>query len=152
MTLLIGLGHPFAYNDHMTFKIHPQLENDCLNLGKLDLCQLLLMNDSRYPWFILVPQRSEITEIYQLSETDQTQLNKESVYLSQKLAQVFSANKINIAALGNVVPQLHIHLIVRYKEDHAWPAPVWGVGDTIKYEQVELDQIKTTVEKILTCF
>ncbi len=110
------------------------------------------MNDSRYPWCILVPQRSDMTEIFQLSEADQNQLNKESIYLSQKLAETFSADKMNIAALGNVVPQLHIHHVVRYKNDHTWPAPIWGVGEAVKYEQAELDQVKTKGEKILISF
>ncbi len=140
-------------NLHMNdFVIHPQLRDDCIDLGEFDFCRLLLMNDSSYPWFILVPQRSEISEIYQLSEADQIQLNKESIYLSQKLAEEFSADKMNIATLGNVVPQLHIHHVVRYKNDHAWPAPIWGVGDAVKYGQAELDQVKTKAEKILISF
>ncbi len=133
----------------MIFEIHHQLGNDCFDLGELELCRLLLMNDSRYPWFILVPQRPDISEIYQLSEPDQIQLSKESIYLSKKLAEEFSADKMNIAALGNVVPQLHVHHVVRYKNDHAWPAPIWGVGDAVKYESTDLDQLKTKVEKIL---
>jgi len=136
----------------MTFKISPQLRNDCYDLGELELCRLLLTNDSRYPWFILVPQRVGISEIYQLSEIDQIQLNKESVYLSQKLAKAFSADKMNVAALGNVVPQLHIHHVVRYRDDQAWPAPIWGFGDTVKYEPIELDQVKAKIRKILTDF
>ncbi len=136
----------------MTFKIHHQLGNDCFDLGELELCRLLLMNDSRYPWFILVPQRSDITEIYQLSEPDQIQLNKENIYLSKKLAEEFSADKMNIAALGNVVPQLHIHHVVRYKNDHTWPAPIWGVGDAVKYSSDDLDLVKAKVEKILISF
>ncbi len=139
----------FQMND---FVIHPQLQKDCIDLGSFDLCRLLLMNDSRYPWCILVPQRSDITEIFQLSNADQIQLNKESIYLSQKLAEEFSADKMNIAALGNVVPQLHIHHVVRYKNDHAWPAPIWGVGEAVKYGQAELDQVKTKGEKILISF
>ena len=140
-------------NFHMSdFVIHPQLQNDCIDLGSFDLCRLLLMNDRRYPWCILVPQRSDITEIFQLSTADQIQLNKESIYLSQKLAETFSADKMNIAALGNVVSQLHIHHVVRYKNDQSWPAPIWGVGDAVKYESTNLDQMKTKAEKILISF
>ncbi len=134
------------------FVIHPQLLNDCIDLGSFDLCRLLLMNDNRYPWCILVPQRSDITEIFQLSTADQIQLNKESIYLSQKLADAFSADKMNTAALGNVVSQLHVHHVVRYKNDQTWPAPIWGVGETVKYEQAELDRVKAKVEKILNSF
>jgi len=134
------------------FIIHPQLQNDCVDVGEFDLCRLLLINDSRYPWCILVPQRSNITEIYQLSKTDQTQLNKESIYLSQKMAETFSADKMNIAALGNVVSQLHVHHVVRYKNDLSWPAPIWGVGDVVKYLPDDLDQMKTKMRKILSDF
>jgi diadenosine tetraphosphate (Ap4A) HIT family hydrolase len=84
------------------------------------------MRDANYPWFILVPDREGISEIYQLSEADQAQLLRESSRLAAVLAERFQADKLNIAALGNVVPQLHIHHVVRYRDDAAWPAPVWG--------------------------
>ncbi|PJA33790.1 MAG: diadenosine tetraphosphate hydrolase [Zetaproteobacteria bacterium CG_4_9_14_3_um_filter_53_7] len=106
--------------------LHPQLEKDCFVVGQLSLCTVLLMNDSSYPWFILVPQREGITEIHQLSEEDQQQLMRESSQLAAVIEKEFNADKINIAALGNMVPQLHIHHIVRYRTDPAWPAPVWG--------------------------
>lgn len=108
------------------FEIHPQLRRDCFILGRFSLCHLLLMNDSNYPWFILVPDRHDVREIYELSEEDQRQLIKESSLLAGQLAAHFKADKMNIAALGNVVPQLHIHHIVRYANDPAWPAPIWG--------------------------
>jgi diadenosine tetraphosphate (Ap4A) HIT family hydrolase len=106
--------------------IHPQLTNDCLLLGKFTLCHLLLMRDANYPWCILVPDCEGIAEIYQLSETDQQQLLRESSQLSLAMEAAFSPDKLNIAALGNVVPQLHIHHIARYRTDASWPAPVWG--------------------------
>ncbi len=106
--------------------LHPQLQQDCLLIGRFTLCRLLLMRDANYPWFILVPDREGISEIYQLSEADQVQLLRESSQLAAVLAERFRADKLNIAALGNVVPQLHIHHVVRYRDDAAWPAPVWG--------------------------
>jgi diadenosine tetraphosphate (Ap4A) HIT family hydrolase len=106
--------------------LHPQLQQDCLLLGHFPLCRLLLMRDANYPWFILVPDRPEISEIYQLDPADRQQLMRESCHLSMVLAQQFQAHKMNVAALGNLVPQLHIHHIVRYRHDPAWPAPVWG--------------------------
>ncbi len=106
--------------------VHPQLARDCVPAGRFSLCHLLLMEDANYPWFILVPDREGITEIYQLDAADQRQLMEESCLLAQCLATHWRADKINIAALGNVVPQLHIHHIVRYRHDPAWPAPVWG--------------------------
>lgn len=109
-----------------TISIHPQLLNDCLVIGRFTLNHLLLMNDANYPWFILVPDRDNITEMFQLEQADQQQLITESSMLSKTISEQFKADKINIAALGNMVPQLHIHHIVRYRNDAAWPAPVWG--------------------------
>jgi len=106
--------------------LHPQLQKDCLLVGRFPLCRLLLMRDANYPWFILVPDREGICEIFQLSEEDQIQLLRESSLLSAVLVERFHADKLNIAALGNVVPQLHLHHVVRYRDDPAWPAPVWG--------------------------
>ena len=108
------------------FTLHSQLAQDCFDLGAFPLCRLLLMNDSNYPWFILVPQRQDVAEIYQLTADDQLQLLRESSHLAEVLARQFAADKLNIAALGNVVPQLHVHHVVRYRSDAAWPAPVWG--------------------------
>lgn len=111
---------------HHNFSLHPQLAADSIELGQFELSRLLLINDSQYPWFVLVPQRPDIGEIYQLSATDQQQLLTESSTLAKHLAATFCADKLNIAALGNMVPQLHLHHIVRYRNDPAWPAPVWG--------------------------
>jgi len=109
------------------FTLHPGLKQDTLIVGDLPLCRLLLMNDASYPWFILVPRRTGIREIYELPQQDQRQLLHESSHLAQVLAQTFPADKLNIAALGNMVPQLHVHHIVRYRCDQAWPKPVWGL-------------------------
>ena len=106
--------------------LHPQLLEDCLVLGSFPLCRLLLMKDANYPWFILVPDRDDLSEIHHLSKEDQLQLIRESAFLSEVLEETFRADKINIAALGNMVPQLHVHHVVRYKDDMAWPSPVWG--------------------------
>lgn len=108
------------------FSLHPQLVQDCLQLGQFPLCRLLLTKDANYPWFILVPEREGISEIYQLTEDDQQQLWRESATFSRLIMSTFKGDKLNIGALGNVVPQLHIHHIVRYRTDVAWPGPVWG--------------------------
>lgn len=110
------------------FELHTRLEQDTLRVGDFPLCRLLLMNDSTYPWFILVPRRNEIREIYELTQGDQRQLLEESSHLAEVLVRIFQADKLNIAALGNMVPQLHIHHIVRYQDDPAWPNPVWGLS------------------------
>ena len=130
--------------------IHPQLQNDCLVIGKFPLSYLLLMKDSNYPWFILVPDREDITEIHQLEETDQQQLISESSTLSRIIDKQFNADKINIAALGNLVPQLHIHHIVRYKNDAAWPAPVWGKLPAKAYTEEETKQVITRLKSSLS--
>jgi diadenosine tetraphosphate (Ap4A) HIT family hydrolase len=123
-------------------KLHPQLEKDCVTFGNFTLCTLLLLNDANYPWFILVPKRENITELHQLSINDQQQLLKESMFLSRCLEEIFHPDKLNIAALGNVVPQLHIHHIARFTTDACWPRPVWGAVAAIPYQKEQLKTIK----------
>ncbi len=123
-------------------ELHPQIKKDCIPLGGFALCSLLLLNDANYPWFILLPKRTGITEIHQLSKVDQHQLMAESMFFSHCLEQVFHPDKLNIAALGNVVPQLHIHHIARFTTDACWPAPVWGAVSAIPYNEEQLNIIK----------
>ncbi len=130
--------------------IHPQLMQDCQLLGKFTLCHLLLMRDANYPWCILVPDRDDISEIHQLSETDQQQLLRESSLLSLAMESAFSPDKLNIAALGNVVPQLHLHHIARYRTDAAWPAPVWGRVPAKPYLEYELEAVMHSLTSLLT--
>lgn len=125
----------------MTFQLHPRLQQDCIEIGALPLCRLLLMNDKQYPWYILVPEITGITEIHQLNDIDRHRLIDESCYLGENLARLYRAEKMNVAALGNLVPQLHLHHVVRYSTDRAWPAPVWGSGDAIPYSQSEILEI-----------
>jgi len=131
--------------------LHPQLAKDCVVLGQFLLSRLLLMKDANYPWLILVPDREAVTEIYQLDEADQQQLQRESSVLARMLAESFNADKINIGALGNVVPQLHIHHIARFEGDPAWPAPVWGAVPAKSYSDNELEatilKIKAALSK-----
>lgn len=108
------------------FNLHPQLAKDTFLVGEFPLSTCRLMNDCRFPWLILVPRVAGIKELYELSPTDQAQFLRESSWLSSQLAKTFQADKMNIAALGNQVPQLHFHHIVRYQNDVAWPNPVWG--------------------------
>lgn len=108
------------------------------------------MMDANYPWFILVPDRENITEIHQLSDTDQALLISESSILSRIISRQFNADRINIAALGNVVPQLHIHHIVRYKNDAAWPAPVWGKFPAKPYTDGAAKQLIDKLRQELT--
>lgn len=116
-----------------TFHLNPRLQSDTAPIGDWPLGRLLLMNDARYPWVILVPRRAEVREIHDLDAADRHVLLNESVQLGRTLMQVFSGHKLNVAALGNVVPQLHLHHIVRYESDDAWPAPVWGRLPALPY-------------------
>jgi len=131
------------------FKLDPRLEQDTLSLGKFALCEVLLMNDARYPWIILVPQHADITEVYHLSDADQQQLTIESNFVSQQLANSVNADKMNIAALGNVVSQLHIHHVARFKTDETWPAPIWGKGDAIAYTSEEIQAFSNYIKSCL---
>jgi diadenosine tetraphosphate (Ap4A) HIT family hydrolase len=123
-----------------TFQLHPRLKQDCITIGRFHLCQLLMMNDSQYPWFILVPEKANITETYQLSKQERHTLTEESCYLSETLATLYKADKMNIAAIGNLVPQLHIHHVVRYQTDKAWPAPIWGKFAAVPYTRKEITE------------
>ena len=123
------------------FSIDSRLLKDCEVLGKFNLCHVLLMRDANYPWCVLVPDREDKIEVFDLSEEDQKQLNVESNALLMFLKKEFNADKMNVAALGNVVPQLHIHHIVRYKHDIAWPKPVWGAFLAKSYNGDELNSL-----------
>ena len=130
-------------------KLHPQLEKDCTVLGEFTLCSLLLVNDANYPWFILLPNRENITEIHQLSASDQQQLLSESMFFCRCLEDLYQPDKLNIAALGNVVPQLHIHHIARFTTDACWPAPVWGAVAALPLTE---EKTNATINQLLTWF
>ncbi len=133
----------------MIFQLHPQLKQDSIAIGQFNLSELRLINDNQYPWFVLIPKRPNISEIYQLSETDQQLLQQESSLLAKSLAELYKADKMNIAAIGNMVPQLHIHHIVRYKTDIAWPTPVWGRFDAVPYTEQQLEKTLKQIKNIL---
>jgi diadenosine tetraphosphate (Ap4A) HIT family hydrolase len=111
---------------------------------------LLLSNDSNYPWFILVPRRDDISEIFQLDVADQQALWRETTALAEMLKDSFDADKLNVAALGNVVSQLHMHVIVRKREDAAWPAPVWGKHPARPYGPEQIALIRERLRLVLT--
>lgn len=122
-----------------TFTLHPQLAKDTVWVTDLALCKVLLMNDAQYPWLILVPQLADLREIYELNSEQRQILWEESDQISRVLVQLFNPTKLNIAALGNMVPQLHIHHIARFTTDPAWPAPVWGKVPAQSYEVTVLE-------------
>ncbi len=130
------------------FTLHPRLAADTVLIGDWPLCRVLLMNDAQYPWAILVPRRAGLREGYQLDQLDQLQLLAESNHLGREMMKTFSGRKLNIAALGNMVPQLHIHHVVRHAGDPAWPAPVWGQRPATIYGAAELARRMQQMESI----
>jgi len=131
------------------FSLHPQLAADTIEVGSHNLCKVLLMNDQQYPWLVLVPQRPDIREVYQLSDNDQRLLWQEVTDTGKALMDLHQGFKLNIGALGNMVPQLHIHVIARQTDDAAWPGPVWGVKSAQPYSAealaIELKRLQTTL-------
>ncbi|MEW5839041.1 MAG: HIT domain-containing protein [Pseudomonadota bacterium] len=129
------------------FELHPRLAADTIEVGELELCKLLLMNDAHYPWLVLVPRRAGVREIFQLARADQHLLLAESSMLAERMQLHFAAHKMNLAALGNLVPQLHIHLIARHTHDLAWPAPVFGLHPAQPYTDDELQKLRTILQE-----
>ncbi|WP_394239084.1 HIT family protein [Pseudomonas anguilliseptica] len=137
------------------FALDLRLQQDTVWLGDYPLCSLLLMNDAQYPWFILVPRREDVSELFQLGAADQLQLWRETTALAEVLKGCFAADKMNVATLGNMVSQLHMHVIVRRCEDAAWPAPVWGKHPAKAYTPEQLAALKARLRLVLTrdfCF
>lgn len=132
------------------FKLHSQLNADTITLGSLKLSQVLLMNNASLPWVILVPRKENVSEWHALSKEDQLQLHHESMLISELLMQEFKGDKMNIGALGNLVPQLHVHHIVRYKNDPAWPQPVWGNLQSNSYSKYALAQRSQRIQQLLS--
>ncbi|WP_372766501.1 HIT domain-containing protein [Pseudoalteromonas sp.] len=120
------------------FELAKELQRDCIEIADWSLCKVLLMNDSQYPWFILVPKVEGARDIIDLNDAQQNGLQHESRQLQHLIRDVFSPYKLNVAALGNVVEQLHIHHIARYQNDVAWPKPVWGTFPAKPYSNEQL--------------
>lgn len=126
------------------FSLHPQLAHDSFLVGDFPLSTCRLINDMQFPWLVLVPRVAGVSELYELSPADQEQFLKESSWLSSQLARVFHADKMNVAALGNLVPQLHFHHVVRYRNDLLWPQPVFG-HPAIPYSSDVLSKMRQTL-------
>ena len=136
-------------DDPYAFQIDPQLERDSVPIADWHLCQVRLMNDSRYPWVILIPKVTNISEIHELDKEQQRLLLAESVRLSMALDQLFAPHKLNVAVLGNIVRQLHIHHVARFEDDASFPKPVWGVGNVVPYDA---DALNETVNGLQIAF
>lgn len=122
------------------FKLHPQLEQDTFSVGSFELSRVLLHKDSQFPWCILVPQRENVQEIHHLAEVDAQQLMRESCHLAEVMTDLFAPKKMNVAALGNVVAQLHVHHVARFSDDAVWPQPVWGRVEPVAYSEQALQK------------
>jgi diadenosine tetraphosphate (Ap4A) HIT family hydrolase len=130
------------------FTLDPRLQQDTIELGEFSLCKVLLMNDTRYPWVILVPKITGLTEVFELNYAQQLELMLESNFVAQALKELVGADKMNVASLGNVVSQLHIHHVARFLDDQAWPAPVWGKGQALPYNKQEIEAVSQQLKSV----
>lgn len=130
-----------------TIEYDARLLRDSIEITDLSLCHVRLMNDVRFPWLVLIPRRADVQEVYELDEQDQAQLWREATALGQAMMISLGGDKLNLAGLGNMVTQLHVHVIVRRRGDQAWPGPVWGHGDSTPYDEAELTRMH---ERLLT--
>jgi diadenosine tetraphosphate (Ap4A) HIT family hydrolase len=132
-----------------SFELDARLAADTHLVGDCELSRVLLMNDARFPWLILVPRRADMRDLIDLAPDEQHMLLHEIAICANTLRDIDKPDKLNIAALGNVVAQLHVHVIARYVHDAAWPRPVWGVGEAVRYEasalQLRLSSLRTAL-------
>jgi diadenosine tetraphosphate (Ap4A) HIT family hydrolase len=135
--------------DTLGFSLDARLVADTIACGRLPLSRLLLMNDARYPWLILVPERPQVRELFELSPADRATLIEEIAAIGAMLARICTAYKINVAALGNVVAQLHIHIVGRFTGDPAWPGPVWGRLPPLPYSAAAAEAMIARVRSAL---
>lgn len=122
------------------WRLHPQLADDTHPLAQFALSELRLMDDANYPWLVLVPRVADAVELIDLDATQRHALTDEIDRVSRALRDLFHPHKLNVAALGNLVPQLHVHVIARYEQDPAWPKPVWGMAAALPYTEEALIQ------------
>ena len=118
--------------------LHPQLARDTIDIGDLPLSRVLVIDDANYPWLLLVPRRPDVVELIDLDEVEQAQLMTEIARVARALKELTACDKLNVAALGNVVPQLHVHVIARRHSDAAWPRPVWGQVAPLAHDRDEV--------------
>jgi diadenosine tetraphosphate (Ap4A) HIT family hydrolase len=129
------------------FELHNKLQDDTIEICALALSRVLPMNDSSFPWLILVPAREGMREIHELGAGDRSVLIEEVAAASEIIQELFLPDKINMGALGNLVPQLHIHIIGRFRTDRAWPGPVWGAGTARPYAEEEINAVAGKIRK-----
>lgn len=132
---------------HDAFQLHERLAADTWTIKDLALCRVLLMNDRRYPWLILVPRRAGLRDFHDVAEADKAAFQSEVDHVSIVLKELTGAHKINVAAIGNMVPQLHVHVIARFESDAVWPKPVWGLGEAEPYAPSEVGSLIERLKK-----
>lgn len=125
--------------------LHPQLAAETVPVGDLPLCRVLLSNDANYPWLVLVPRRRGLVEIIDLPQADRARLMEEAAESAAALRRITGCDKLNVAALGNAVPQLHVHVIARFRTDAAWPRPVWGQIPSRTYADTAQERLVAAV-------
>jgi diadenosine tetraphosphate (Ap4A) HIT family hydrolase len=131
------------------WSLHPELENNSVLVGDLALSRVIVANDVTYPWAVLVPRREGVVEIIDLDETDRIRLMAEIAQVSAVLKELTKCDKLNVAALGNIVSQLHVHVVARRTDDAAWPGPVWGAVPPEPYEAAELEPFVAALRRAL---
>lgn len=141
MTLQMPRGH---------FNLHPQLADDTTPVAELPLCEVRLMDDANHPWLVLVPRVANAVELIDLDPEQRAQLAADIDAASRALKALFKPDKLNVAALGNLVPQLHVHVIARYTDDIAWPRPVWGMAAARPYAPEQLVERVNALRAALT--
>ena len=129
------------------WSLHPQLNHDTIDIGDLPLSKVLVIKDANYPWLLLVPRREGAVEIIDLDEVEQAQLMTEVSRVARALKEITKCDKLNIAALGNAVPQLHVHIIARRHGDAAWPRPVWGVAEALPHDAEEVQHFISALRR-----
>ncbi|HEX4553812.1 MAG TPA: HIT family protein [Xanthobacteraceae bacterium] len=135
--------------DALPWSLHAQLEKDTVPVGDLSLSRLLAVNDANFPWLVLVPRRAGASEIIDLPEAEQAQLMAEIARVAGVLKSITSCDKLNVAAIGNVVPQLHVHVVARRMDDAAWPRPVWGAVPAKPYGAGELARFIAALRRVI---
>ncbi|WP_289035633.1 HIT family protein [uncultured Roseibium sp.] len=134
----------------IAFDLNPRLEGDSHPVIDLELCAVRLMKDANYPWLLLIPRRKDLIEIIDLGPAERTKLMEEIGKVSEALKTATNCEKLNVAAIGNVVSQLHVHVVARFREDPAWPAPVWGAVPPVPYEGSKANDLISALQEALT--
>jgi diadenosine tetraphosphate (Ap4A) HIT family hydrolase len=141
------IGSLGTYMPDSAWSLHPQLKQDTIDIGDLPLSKVLVIKDANYPWLMLVPRRPEKVEIIDLDEVEQAQLMAEVSRAARALKEITKCDKLNIAALGNMVPQLHVHVIARRTGDAAWPRPVWGAVPPLAHDAAEVQHFISALRR-----